>query len=77
MITLRDAIQVTKSCAEEIVLFCGDTPVEGFNWRNDICMEAYGDFVVGDIQAVGEQKFEISLAVRPIRANSVDAHLQK
>ena len=76
MITLRDAIQVTKSCAEEIVLLCGDTPVEGFNWRNDICMEAYGDFVVGDIQAVGE-KFEIVLAVRPVRVNSVDTHLQK
>lgn len=41
------------------------------NLYNDLNMAAFGDFIVGSVMALGEDDFEINLAMRPIKAKEV------
>lgn len=41
------------------------------NLYNDLNMAAFGDFIVGSVMALGEDDFEINLAMRPIKSGEV------
>lgn len=64
MITVREAIEMIKDGAEEVTLACAGSWIDDFNWRNPITLKAYGDFLLDRIGALGENKFELNLALQ-------------
>lgn len=66
MLTVKEMIEYMKDSADRIDLACGGILVDGFNWRNDLSVDAYGKYAVGEIHAVGEDAFEIDILMEPV-----------
>lgn len=62
-LTVKEALSYLKD-PEEVRLICGESALP-FNFRNRVEVEAWGDYLVGDIFAAGMKEFEVSLDVQP------------
>lgn len=67
MITAREAIELTKDGAREITVAYAGSLIDGFNWRNPVTIDAYGDCLVDRIGATSEDSFELNLAIQVVR----------
>lgn len=67
MITVRDAIELVKDDANQVLLACAGSIVTGFDWRNPVMVDAYGDYLIDSIHALGEDDFELDLAMQMMR----------
>ena len=69
--TVKEACSVLKH-AKTIALGWGERAIE-FDKDNLLMMEAYGNFVVDSICAVGEEAdayYEVNIAVYPVKAGA-------
>jgi len=69
--TVKDAVSVLKK-AKTIALGWDGSSVE-FQKDNLLMLEAYGNFVVDNIQAVGSDEegyYEVNIAMFPVRAGA-------
>ena len=67
MITVREAINLLSKGAKEIGLAYAGNGFRDFNWRDSFALEIYGDFLVDWVNAYEADKFEIVLAVKPVK----------
>lgn len=63
--TVKDAIQILKH-AKDIRLAYGDNCVP-FSHQDALMVEAYGDFVVEEIQSHIPECYELTLLLRPVK----------
>lgn len=73
MVTVKEAIDLISKGAEEINLAYSGTIVQDFNWKNSFAIEIYGDFIVDWICAYETNKFELEIAVKPIKRSDMGA----
>lgn len=65
--TVKEAVSVLKN-AETIELGCDGKAIK-FDKDNFLMLDAYGNYIVDSIQAVGEDTYyEVNLAMRPVKA---------
>lgn len=67
--TVKEVVKVLKTA--QTIAICWDGSSFKFSKDNVLMMDAYGDYVVDNIQAVGEDKegyYEVSIAMRPVKA---------
>lgn len=67
MITVRESIELLKDGAKEITIAYAGSLIDGFNWKNPVTVDAYGDYLVDRIGAIGEDSFELNLAIQMMR----------
>lgn len=68
--TVREVLGVLRN-AKELCIGYGGGCTE-VNPKDRIITEAFGDYVVESVLALGEDSFEIDIAVRPIKATELE-----
>lgn len=63
--TVKEALAMLETPTE--VAVCWDGNLVNFNFRSEIEVEVWGDYVIRKINATGENKFELVLASRPVK----------
>jgi len=66
MTTVKEAISLVSQAAESVTLAYAGNQVSGFNWKDPIAVEAYGNFVIEGIYAISENSLELNIAIQPI-----------
>ena len=67
--TVKEAISVLKH-AKQIVLFYGDNAIP-FSKDNPISVEAFGGYVVDEIQGCSDAYYEVTIATQPVKMGNV------
>ncbi len=65
MLTVKEVLGMLFE-PEKVDLECRGGLVN-FNFQNEIEVEAYGDYLVGSINATGDKEYELGLAVRLLK----------
>ena len=63
--TVKDAIHVLKT-AKTISLGYGDNLIP-FDKDNQLCVDAFGDYIVDEIKGLEDAYYEINIAMRPLK----------
>ena len=63
--TVKDAIKVLKT-AKSIDL-CYGSDIIPFEMSNPISLHAFGGYVVDDIKGMGDDSYEVSIAMIPVK----------
>lgn len=67
--TVKEAVTVLK-VAQKLVL-CWDGSSYPLERTNALMMDAYGNYVVDNIQTIGDEQYEINIAMRPVKEGGV------
>ena len=67
--TVKEVVRALKT-AKKIVLGYGDNAVP-FNKDDSLMMDAYGDYLVDEIRGDEDGYYEVSIAMRPIKAGGL------
>lgn len=67
--TVKDAVQVLKT-AKTIMLGYGANAVP-FDKDDMLMLDAYGKYIVCEIRAEGEDYYEVSIAMQPMKEGGV------
>lgn len=67
--TVKEAVTVLKA-AQKLVL-CWDGSSYPLERTNALMMDAYGNYVVDNIQTIGDEQYEINIAMRPVKEGGV------
>lgn len=67
--TVREVVELLKT-AKTITLGYGASAVP-FDKNDMLQMEAYGDYIVHSIEACGDDYYEVSVLMRPVRGGEV------
>lgn len=63
--TVKEVVAALKT-AEKIVLGYGANALD-FDKNNPLALDAYGDYIVDEIQTDDGKYYEVNVAVRPLR----------
>ena len=63
--TVKEVVTALKT-AEKIVLGYGANALD-FDKNNPLALDAYGDYIVDEIQTDDGKYYEVNVAVRPLR----------
>lgn len=72
--TVRDVCKIIKTAkAVEVVVLGCTYPVwqEGSSGYNDVLLDAFGDYVVNEVFATREDRFEIEIVMRPMKKEDI------
>lgn len=65
MITVKDAVEVLKT-AKTIALGYASSAIP-FSADDPLMMDAYGSYLVDDIKCCGNDYYEVSVVLRPVK----------
>lgn len=68
--TVREVLGVLRDAKELLIGYGGGCTT--VNPKDTIIMEGFSDYVVAGVYAMGENSFEIDIAVRPIKATHTE-----
>lgn len=68
--TVRELLNVLTDVKEFLIGYGGGCTT--VNLKNPLILETFGDYIVDRVYAMGEDSFEIDIAVRPIKATDLE-----
>lgn len=67
--TVKQVVSILKAAKK--ILLCWDGSSYPLERTNALMMDAYGSYVADNIQTIGDEMYEINIAMKPIKEGGV------